>query len=260
MRDKRRNWAAHDDAWWAGKECLGFCSGARQYRETAYMTFDEYLDDIPQLHTWDGGLTWNTGGFDRSHLQRMHDFLKSSLPPSCLMIETGAGNSTICFSFLKPSHHWVICPDEPLVERVQRFLRWNDLPIGHLDVRIGRSEHVLPELAALTREGDAPLHFGLLDGGHNWPTVFVDFCYINYMLREGGYLMIDDVQLHSVKELARLLAEEPGFELALDIGKSLIFRKTTADRHLGEWNASPYIRRRSEENMRLPDPYALRSA
>ena len=42
------------------------------------------------------------------------------------------------------------------------------------------------------------------------------------MLCQGGYLMIDDVQPHSVEELARLLVEEPDFEPALDLGKSLI--------------------------------------
>jgi hypothetical protein len=58
----------------------------------------------------------------------------------------------------------------------------------------------------------APLSFWLIDGAHNWPTAFVGFCYINcyinFMLCQGGYLMIDDVQLHSAEELARLLVEE----------------------------------------------------
>jgi hypothetical protein len=93
-------------------------------------------------------------------------------------------------------------------------------------LRVGLSEWLLPQLAAQTREKKAPLSFGLIDGAHNWPTAFVDFCYINcyinFMLCQGGYLMIDDVQPHSVEELARLLVEEPDFEPALDLGKSLI--------------------------------------
>jgi hypothetical protein len=80
---------------------------------------------------------------------------------------------------------------------------------------------------------------------------------MNYMLSEGGYLMIDDVQLHSVKELGRLLVDEPGFDLVLDLGKSLLFRKITAARQLGEWNESPYILRLSQEYQRQANPFAL---
>jgi hypothetical protein len=32
------------------------------------MLFEEYLQNIPLLHTWDGGFTWNTGGFGRTEL------------------------------------------------------------------------------------------------------------------------------------------------------------------------------------------------
>jgi len=60
-----------------------------------------------------------------------------------------------------------------------------------------------------------------------------------------------------VKELGRFLAEEPGFELAFDLEKSLVFKKTTAARTLGGWKQSPYIVRRSNENMRQSDPFAI---
>jgi hypothetical protein len=210
------------------------------------MTFEDYLGDLPLLHTWDGGQTWNNGGFEPDQLRRMHAFLHDVLPPSPIVLETGAGNTTITLAFLSPAHHVVVCPDEAVLDRIARFCQGAGLPTDHLDVRVGLSEWLLPELAARARERGSPLHFGLIDGGHNWPTVFVDFCYVNSMLCQGGYLMIDDLQLHSVKELGRLLAEEPGFELALDLGKSLVFRKTTAARQLGEWNESPYILRLSK--------------
>lgn len=221
------------------------------------MTFEEYLVDVPLLHSWDGGKTWNTGGFEPSQLRQMYDFLKDSLPPSPFVLETGAGNTTITLAFLRPANQLVICPDDALLQRIRQFGRDRGLAMDHLDTRIGMSEWVLPELAARSRTGEPPLHFGLIDGGHNWPTVFVDFFYVNFMLRQGGYLMIDDLHLHSVKELGRQLAEEPGFELALDLGKSLVFRKVTAARHLGEWADSPYIRRLSEEYLSRPDPFSI---
>ena len=67
------------------------------------------------------------------------------------------------------------------------------------------------------------------------------------MLRQDGHLMIDDVQLYAEKEIARLLSEHYAFSIALDLGKSLVFRKLAAGRHLGEWTAQPYIVRRTNE-------------
>ena len=69
--------------------------------------------------------------------------------------------------------------------------------------------------------------------------------------------MIDDVQLHSVKELARLLYEQPGFTLALDLGKSLVFQRTSPDPLLGEWSTEPYIVRKTNEYAAGGAPFSL---
>lgn len=69
--------------------------------------------------------------------------------------------------------------------------------------------------------------------------------------------MLDDVHLHSVKELARLLAYDGAkFKVRADLGKALIFQKLTAQRDLGEWNTEPYIE--AMTNTYLHAPYALR--
>jgi hypothetical protein len=74
--------------------------------------------------------------------------------------------------------------------------------------------------------------------------------------------MVDDVQLHSTKEMARLLAEHPGYslDLDLDLGKSLVFRKTSDQRFLGEWGHQPYIVRRTKEYRRGGKPFSLDDA
>ena len=221
------------------------------------LRIEDYLCDLPLLHTWDGGQTWNSGGFTSTELRRLHAFLCDALPPHPVVVETGAGNTTITLAFLPPGHHFVICPDEAVIDRVLRFCEGAGLTTNHLDIRIGFSEWLLPTLAARTQEGGPPVHFGLIDGGHNWPTVFIDFFYINYMMCEGAYLMIDDLQLHSVKELGRFVNEQPEFELALNLGKSIVFRKVSAARQLGEWTDSPYILRLTEENLRRRNPFAL---
>ena len=84
---------------------------------------------------------------------------------------------------------------------------------------------------------------GLIDGCHNWPAVFVDFCYINMVMPVGGTLFIDDIQLYSVKQLYLLLREQPEYEeVALD-GKFATFRKVIDCGFLPEWRFQPYIER-----------------
>ena len=80
------------------------------------VTFDEYLADLPLLHTWDNGHTWNSGGFEPSQLRGLHDFLADALPRAPFVLETGAGNTTITLSFLAPANHVVICPDDGVLQ------------------------------------------------------------------------------------------------------------------------------------------------
>ena len=221
------------------------------------MVFEEYLDDIPLMHSWDGGATWNTGGFNRTELEKLFHFLRDSLPDHPVLLETGAGNSTITMLFLHPARLISIAPNSQLFERIYGFCKENDIRHTPIEAYVDGSQWILPRLAADNRSSDPVLDFALIDGCHGWPTSFVDLEYTNSMLRQGGYLMIDDVQLHTGKEMARLLSEHPAFRLVLDLGKSLVFRKLTIDRHLGEWINQPYIVRRSSEYAQLPNPFAL---
>jgi hypothetical protein len=108
----------------------------------------------------------------------------------------------------------------------------------NLESVIGKSEWELPKFASEKNEYD----IGLMDGCHGWPTTFIDLYYIYYMLRIDGYLIIDDIQLHSVKEIANfLISESTKFELVANFGKTLVFKKLTHDLELGEWNHQKYI-------------------
>jgi predicted O-methyltransferase YrrM len=210
------------------------------------MEINDYLSNLPMLHSFDGGMSWNTGGFDEHQLEALCSLLKSKLPVAPRLLETGAGNSTITMLFLSPSKLITICPDAEVVKRVKAYCATNDIPIGPLEVRDDCSEWVLPELAATARNSDPILDFALIDGCHGWPTAFVDLEYIHSMLRVGAFLMIDDIQLHSVKEMAKLVLEQPDFyETVLDLGKALVLKKITSNRSFGEWSGQPYIVRKT---------------
>jgi predicted O-methyltransferase YrrM len=223
------------------------------------VEFEEYLHDIPLLHSWDGGVTWNAGGFPREVLKTLHGFLRARLPTRAVLLETGAGNSTIMMLFLSPARIISVEPDARLFERIRRFCELHAISCEALEDHAEGSQWVLPRLAAENRRFEPLLDFALIDGCHGWPTCLVDLGYANAMLKPGGYLLIDDTHLHSVKEMARFLAEQPGYSLVLDLEKSLIFQKVTAERDFGEWISQPYIVRRTNQYVRRPNKFALHS-
>lgn len=212
------------------------------------ITLNEYLDDLPLLHSWDGGKTWNTGGFDRETLQSLHPHMTEGAE----ILETGAGNSTIFFLFHKPKRLVSVAPDQGLFDRIHAYCDEHGIDRGRLQTEVECSEWVLPLMAKHER-----FDFILIDGCHGWPLVFVDFCYANAMLREGGILAIDDTQIHSVKELGRLLMQQPEFELLAQIEKTALFRKSADVRMLPGWFGQPYIRRQSENHSQSADPYSI---
>jgi hypothetical protein len=218
------------------------------------MLVEEYLREIPPLHSWDGGITWNTGGLD---IEKLYHFLRDRLPDHPILLETGGGNSTIIMLFLSPSKLISIGNDAQLFDRIHLFCKKNDISYSAIEEHIGESQWILPRLAAANRSSNPILDFALIDGCHGWPTCFVDLEYANSMLKQGGYLLIDDVQLHAMKEMAHFLVDQPAFSLVLDLGKTLVFEKLTADRHFGDFGQQPYIVRRSNEYARFPRPFAL---
>lgn len=208
------------------------------------VAYESLIASPPKFHTWDGGTTWNTGGFDGASLSRLHELVGRFDSPS--IIETGAGCSTLAFLLAPATTVTSIATSAALFERIRTWLdSAGELEARqtHWDARVGRSEEVLPRLAA-----DRPnsVDIALIDGGHGWPTVFVDFCYLNHMLRQGGILILDDLQLHSVAELGRLLHMQPGWVIDTEIsGKTLAFKKTSDLGYLPDFSGQPYIKLRS---------------
>ena len=221
------------------------------------MLLEEYLIELPLLHTWDCK-SWNSGGFDSFDLQSLYNFLQIHLPANPVLLETGAGNSTIMMLFLLPEKLISIAPDADLFERIKYFCQINGISDVALEKYIDGSQWALPKIAQDNRLSEPILDFALIDGCHGYPTCCVDLEYINALLKQGGYLCIDDTQVHTVKEMAQFLIESPTFSLELDMHKFLVFKKLTAERHFGEFVDQPYIIKRSNKYSRFPNPYGIR--
>jgi hypothetical protein len=207
----------------------------------------EYLSDLPLLHHWGGA--WRTGGFKSPQLRAISEIIGGSFEHPRI-VETGAGNTTITFLHVDPEQVVSIAPDAGLRDRIISYCDDHDIPVDRLDYRVGHSEVELPVLAASGEQFDV----AFIDGSHGWPTVFVDFCYTNMLVHEGGLLFIDDVQLYSVAELCRLLEKQPGYELVRDLGKVQVWRKDTSQRLLPGHAAEPYIVERTAEHAEQSIP------
>ena len=115
-----------------------------------------------------------------------------------------------------------------------------------MDYRSERSEVELPAIAFGSGRAGPPetkpyFDVVLIDGGHGWPTVFVDLCYANLMMRAGSLLFLDDLQLYSVAEVSRLLEMQPGFTRCDEVGKLQIWQKDDNQPFLPEHSREPYI-------------------
>jgi Methyltransferase domain len=208
---------------------------------------EAYLDDLPRFHTWDLGVTWNTGGFYPSQLRMIQRVVDQHFPRRPVrVLETGAGNSTVTFLHLRLVALVAIAPSADLRDRILAYCAEHEIDVTTLDFRVERSEIALPSIAlgaGRDAESTSAPEFDvvLLDGGHGWPTVFVDFCYVNMMMRAGSLLLLDDTQLHSVAELSRLLKMQPGFTFLEEVGKLQVWKKDDDQRFLPEHSREPYI-------------------
>ena len=200
------------------------------------------LSDPPRLHDWGRG--WEVGGLTPRIGERLIAELARYDSPR--VIETGAGASSLLFCCLEPDYVTSIAPDADLRDRMLAEASNRGISTDRLRFICDRSELALPKLAAAGDQYDA----ALIDGSHNWPAVFVDFCYLNLMLPVGGTMFVDDVQLYSVSQLYMLLRKQEEFEYVGLEDKMATFRKVLDHPWLPEWRSQPYI----EENTVVGPP------
>jgi predicted O-methyltransferase YrrM len=162
----------------------------------------------PELHIWSGEP--RVGGMGGEVGRRLVRNIRARPSADTFdVLETGAGLSTLLFLALGVTSITSVDPTEGLRDRIIAEAGNRGLDTSPLEYIAERSELVLPKLVESERRYD----LCLIDGSHSWPTVFVDFCFANACLRKGGLLLLDDVQLHSVRQLFLLLAAQPEYRL-----------------------------------------------
>jgi hypothetical protein len=188
----------------------------------------------PRLHPNPSGAFRENWSLGRPALR----FLRRTVRPGDATLETGVGVSTVLLALLG-ARHTAITPDPREVDRVRQVCEGAGISLRRVDFLVGRSAQLLPRLPA--RE----LDLLLLDGSHAFPAPFLDWYYAAPLLRVGGVLLVDDVQLWPCGTLSRFLDEETGWSRLPALGRAAGFRvERPVDPDPG-WMEQPFVVARS---------------
>ena len=185
------------------------------------------LADPPQVHFAPGGV-FRT---DRS----CYEFIAGELPEEgARTLETGCGVSTVLLGRWSAEHVCVVL-DSAEVRACRRYLDERGLA-ERVVFEVGPSDEVLPRLTG------APLDLVFVDGGHAFPMALLDWYYGAGRLRQGGVVVIDDLQLPHVRlGLIEFLEADPRWERVESTGKWAAYRRLTTGGLREEWRDQAFL-------------------
>lgn len=133
-------------------------------------------------------------------------------------VETGCGRTTVLLSHLS-AHHTVFCVEDS----GNRAVADAAAEEGRVEWIFGPSQMTLPKYAFT-----AQLDFALIDGPHGYPFPDLEYFLIYPHLREGAWLLIDDVQIPTIHNLYMFLRDEAMFRFVIRSGNTAFFQRTSA--------------------------------
>jgi hypothetical protein len=136
-------------------------------------------------------------------------------------LETGAGKSTLLFSHLS-AHHLVFTLDRG--SSLSQVLKSPLLNRERIEVVEGPTQRTLPAYRFGHR-----LQVALIDGPHAYPFPDLEYFFIYPQLETGGLLIIDDIDIPSIRRMVGFLRKDDMFQLLRIAGRCAIFERTAAE-------------------------------
>jgi len=180
-----------------------------------------------------------------------HDVLEAieSWLPSNISFtaETGCGRSTILFSNLA-SDHTVFCLDDTgqagsSVDYCRNSAFFNS---DHVSWVFGPTQQTL-----LHHSHPGNYDCVLIDGPHGYPFPDLEYFFFYPLVKQGGLLIIDVVQIATIGQLADFLQEDDMWELVELVRTTAIFRRTDVPVFTtvgDDWWTQKYNQRRAEKD------------
>lgn len=161
--------------------------------------------------------------------QQEGEFLRSlsSRPDVRNTVEVGCANGIssiyICAGLAgkQGAHHIAIDPCQTSLFQGRGAANVRNAGFDFFEVIEAGSEEALPSLMAEGKRFD----MGLIDGLHTADQTMVDFYYMDRLIRPGGIIVIDDVEMPAVRKIARYAATYGNYKVIGISGKRFLRRK-----------------------------------
>lgn len=141
--------------------------------------------------------------------------------------ETGCGRSTLALSHASRRHVVFACDVPPGVDpETHSFTRVRNSSLlrkENCEFVVGSTQRTLPAYHFNTN-----FDLVLLDGAHGYPFPELEYFFFYPHLREGGWLVIDDIQIPSVANMVDVLRQDDMFSLDRVVKTTAFFRRTNA--------------------------------
>lgn len=172
--------------------------------------------------------------------QSCYRFMADQVGNGSRTLETGAGVSTALFAAWGCNHVAVV-PFADEVAALEQYFDEQGIDRHSLTFDLRPSEVALPTLA-----GASPFDLVLVDGCHGFPSPIIDWFYGAGLLRKGGVVVFDDIQLPQVESLLSTFIEpDQRWEMVASTSKWKAFRRLS-EGPLGEdWLSQPFFPRPS---------------
>jgi hypothetical protein len=185
---------------------------------------EQLLADRPSFHAWPDGTPadWSVAGAVLRHIA-------SIVQPGMNTLETGAGQTTVAFA-VSGANHIAVTPDAGQAEQIRRYLA----SVGETNaVRFIQqsSDEALPAADGVPERLDVVL----IDGAHRFPFPIIDWYYTQGRVPVGGYMIVDDCRLPSVRILYDFLAGEDEWELVTEYQVTAFFRRVKETVCVWDW-------------------------
>lgn len=179
------------------------------------------ISDMYERHQ----LTEKESTIPLDHAEFLYEFLRGQRVKATLETGFGCGASAAAIMLATGKEHYAMDPAK-MRNRIKTGLQLiEDLQLQNLLQFEQKASHaVLPELLRQTVTVD----FALVDGDHKFDSAFIDFYYVDLLLKKGGYVMVHDVWLPSVERLVSWIDTNKSAYTKQDIpiGGAVLYKKT----------------------------------
>ena len=184
------------------------------------MSAFDLIDDILEYERQHGPQAAGTVG--EGVLRKI---VELSPKPLRYSAETGTGKTTVLLSHLA-DHHLCFTLDDRGVPRGSLDFVQNcpQLRSDKITFVIGPTQRTLPSYRF-----SHMIDLALIDGAHGYPFPEMDYYFLYPHLRAGALLIVDDIQIPTIRRLAEFLSEDEMFEQIHVEGNTAFFRRTTAE-------------------------------